>query len=361
MQRAALSPRRVALRDRLAAPRAPADAALLAPARTDSVLRAGARNPPGRGGGIRQVVSGIQSRARRARRTARTGPAPRRRADDGHTRDRPRSDRRRLEDRTRWRTAARGAGRHRRHGRALRSEVGQRRPRALDPRRPRPHDPSDLSRADPPDGARVAVHGARRPLPARDDHGPLRRAERLGHRRLPVHPPRLQRPLGSRRLPCRGAIGRGRLARSRHGPLEQIRREGLAERARARDAQRRRRAARGTAGSPGRGALHRGRRRSDALPRAAAARGANPPRRDARPRRAPLVGARGLREGRGHRRRREPRGGRSRHDGEPQAPGALSLRRDPRRVRPDRGLQFPVGVGDGTRGGDRGGAKAREP
>src|SRR5690606_39501928 len=52
-------------------------------------------------------------------------------------------------------------------------------------------------------------------------------------------------------------------------------------------------------------------------------------------------------------RRRRPRRGAPRDDGEPPAPRAVPVRRGARRLRPDRRLQLHVGMGDGTRGGDR--------
>ncbi len=65
---------------------------------------------------------------------------------------------------------------------------------------------------------------------------------------------------------------------------------------------------------------------------------------------AAVDGRRRLQEGRGHRRRRQPGRGRSANDGEPAAQAALSVRRDARRVRSDRRLQLPLGLGHGPRG-----------
>src|SRR5205814_8877466 len=63
----------------------------------------------------------------------------------------------------------------------------------------------------------------------------------------------------------------------------------------------------------------------------------------------PVDRPRGLREGRGHGRRRQPRGGRPADARKPPVPGALHLRRGARRLRPDRGLQLSVGLGDRPR------------
>ncbi len=236
MQRPALPRRRVALRDRFHSTRDAANAPFVAPARADPLFRKRARHSPGRRGGVRQAVPRIQPGARRARRAARARPAPRRRAHDGHAGDRPRSDGRRLEHRARGGAADRGAQGHRRHGRTLRPEIGQRRRRAFDPREARPHDSPDVSRADSPDRARVALHLAGGPLPARDDHGPQHRTERVGNGRLSVHAPRIQRALGPRRVARRGADERGRRRPGTpHGALEPARREGLAGSARVRD------------------------------------------------------------------------------------------------------------------------------
>ncbi|MBZ0168253.1 MAG: NAD(P)/FAD-dependent oxidoreductase [Kofleriaceae bacterium] len=65
------------------------------------------------------------------------------------------------------------------------------------------------------------------------------------------------------------------------------------------------------------------------------------------------VGRRGVRESRSHRRWRASVGDRSENDGKQDSQGAVSVRRDTRRLRTDRRLQLLLGVGDGARGRPR--------
>jgi hypothetical protein len=181
-----------------------------------------------------------------------------------------------------------------------------------------------------------------------------RSSERHRGRRLSLHPSRLQRAFGARRLPRRGAlpVGGGRRCQA-HGVLDRARRGWLgggtpsggdpdggrgAPAGVARAARRRPRGWGGRAAIPASGA--------------APPRGAHPADQHAGARRAAVDRRRGLQEGRGDGRRREPRGDRPAHDGEPPPPGSLHLRRGTRRVRPDRRVQLSLGLGHGPGRGE---------
>ena len=75
----------------------------------------------------------------------------------------------------------------------------------------------------------------------------------------------------------------------------------------------------------------------------------------------PLDGRRGLPQGRGHGRRRGALRGRSAHPGEPPPSRPLPLRRDARRLRPDRRPQLRLGLGHRKGGGAGRGGGARIP
>ena len=217
-----------------------------------------------------------------------------------------------------------------------------------------------LRRAHAADGRAGAIRRAR-PASRSPSSSPRARtsAQRDGNRRLSLHASRLQRSLRARRVARRGAVARADTAPARSsrcsgrrwttsGVEQLLRPQGSRTRAR--------RAARPCCptGSP-RALLEHARRGAVALAGRAAAR--RPPSRDrdagALP--APLDRRRGLQEGGGDRWRREPRGGRSAYDGEPAPSGALSLRRDARRIRSHWRLQFSLGLGDRSRRGHRGG------
>ena len=193
---------RAPLRHRLVAPLPAQHPPLLAARRADRVLRARAGPAAGRGDGVGQAVPRLQPRARRAGRPARAGA---RRRGARFLPNTPVTDLvpgdARLAGARRGRRAARGGRRGRRHRRALGAEHRERRHRPRDPPAPGPRRAPDLRGAHA-DHATPPAPSRRSPASRCRSPSPRGRTarQRLGDRRVPVHPSRLQRPVGARRV-----------------------------------------------------------------------------------------------------------------------------------------------------------------
>ena len=200
--------RRDAVRHRLLAAHPAQHPALLAAGRADRLLRARARPAAGRGARDGQAVSRVEPRARRARRAARAGRAR------GVSRFMPDTRVTGLCVRTARAggSSASEAAPHRGgRGRSSRPADSRcRRPAATAPgsrcsprwatRSTRPTPRSRRSWRSPRSSARSA--GVSLPVA---DHRPGWSPQRVEQRRLPVHPPRIQRARGAGRVARRGA------------------------------------------------------------------------------------------------------------------------------------------------------------